>query len=114
MGDFDSKVYDFLIECINSSDAAAWNDFRTKNPDTPILLEGANLAKMDLKGYNLSRAVLRKANMRNTKLQNADLSDSDLSYANLTNSNIKAAILTGSLRNETNFQMAKLDILTKF
>jgi hypothetical protein len=91
--------------------AAAWNDWREKNPRLiPDLrearLQGANLRQANLRWADLSwanlneadlsGAVLRLANLFEAKLSGANLSGADLVCVQLINTDLCNATLTGS------------------
>jgi uncharacterized protein YjbI with pentapeptide repeats len=71
----------------------AWNAWRDKNPDIPLLLRGANLIKADLGGANLSEADLSAADLLGANLREANLSDADLSAAYLRGADLSRAEL---------------------
>lgn len=88
--------------------ADAWNSWRQKNlveePDlSGAVLDGADLAEVDLGGADLSEASLRGAN-----LFRADLMTADLIEANLRGANLNRADLGGAACNGTNFSRADL------
>ena len=71
-------------------------------------LEGAKLAKEDLKGAKLQGANLKKANLEEADLQGADLRGADLGGANLTGVNLSGANLQGADLNFADFSRANI------
>ena len=63
--------------------AAAWNEWRLKNPDTCPVLVGA-----DLRGADLSWVILSNANLSNADLSGAKLLETDLTDADITGSRV--------------------------
>jgi uncharacterized protein YjbI with pentapeptide repeats len=79
-------------------------EWREKNPDTPLDLEGADLQRINLIQAKLDGAILKKANLSGAMLKNASLKEADLSKAvlvraNLTNANLQSAKLKESALN---------------
>lgn len=80
----------------------------------PAMLQGANLAGLDLSHRYLGRADLRNAQLSRTNLFLADLSgaclaDADLSEADLTGANVANADLRGAILTGANLQVADLN-----
>jgi hypothetical protein len=91
---------------------AAWNLWRTENPEVKpdlseaVLAEGlkldgvdlsdANLKKVFIKSVSLRGAVLRKAKLDNAYLRSARLDGADLSRASLAGANLRHATLRGA------------------
>jgi uncharacterized protein YjbI with pentapeptide repeats len=88
--------------------AAAWNEWRLKNPNTLPDLSGADLSGANLIGANLSRAHLAGANLNRAHLLDADLSGADLSGAHLLWANLSRAHLAGANLNIANLSRANL------
>ena len=112
----------------------AWNEWRAKNPKTPVdLREGvligcdlrqADLVNADMTGVHLAGAYLNRArltgavlsgarlfraHMGGAELQGANLEGADLGGANLGDANLEGASLRGALLRGTNFYGARLD-----
>ena len=100
-----------------------WNEWRKKNQQIHVDLEGVdlsgadlsdtNLSKTNLSGADVSRADLRKANLREVDLRKAYLSDTNLSGAKLFGADLYGADLREAnlmIANlvETNFEKANL------
>jgi uncharacterized protein YjbI with pentapeptide repeats len=93
--------------------AAAWNDWREKNPEVshPHLhrahlrgtdLHGADLHGADLEGAELTVADLHGANLRGADLLGANLGLAYLSLADLTGANLEGVqLIRTDLRNAT-------------
>ena len=75
---------------------AAWNQWRSENPDVPIDLRGADLRDAELSKANLRDADLTSCNLGDAVLDNADLSSATLTSANLTGARLHAASLSGA------------------
>ena len=82
---------------------AAWNSWRTLNPDIEVDLSGSDLSKsflvgaylsnVNLSAANLSGALLQRARLKRANAQNADFSEANLTNANLVLINLKGATL---------------------
>jgi hypothetical protein len=77
---------------------AAWNAWRSKNPDiVPDLqqadLIGANLIDADLSGASLGKANFSRADLHLAKLSGANLRGADLGEAHLIGANLRGANL---------------------
>ncbi len=91
---------------------AAWNLWRTENPEVKpdlseaVLADGlkldgvdlseANLKKVSIRSVSLRGAVLRKAKLDNAYLRSARLDGADLSRASLAGANLRHATLRGA------------------
>ncbi len=67
---------------------AAWNQWRSENPDISI-----DLRKADLRDAELPGAMLRNANLSSCDLRDAILDNANLSLATLKGSNLTGARL---------------------
>lgn len=83
--------------------ADAIREWRKKNPDVRLDLNGANLS-----GANLCRANLREADLFSAKLIGTDLSEADLIGAILCGANLSDANLSGTDLQESDFGEANL------
>ena len=88
--------------------AAAWNEWREKNPAIKPNLSNADLTEMDFSkgtdfGADLTGSNLRGCNLSFVNLGGVDLSESDLSGADLTWANLTTAHLF-----DTNLRSARL------
>ncbi len=118
---FSQEQYDMLKRCSDRKDMREWNEWRWKNIDKGIFLEGANLYRCYLKGALLSEAVVKSDsgkiyvfeketslddplldgvnyNNFNKKvcLKEANFCEADLGCANLHRANLKDANLYGA------------------
>jgi len=91
---------------------AAWNLWRTENPEIKpdlsevkladglkldgVDLSDANLKKVSIKSVSLRGAVLRRAKLDNAYLRSARLDGADLSRASLAGANLRHATLRGA------------------
>jgi uncharacterized protein YjbI with pentapeptide repeats len=75
---------------------AAWNRWRTDNPDIVPNLGGAGLRGLDLTGANLDGADMQGADLRGTILSRASLIRADLAGANLFKAVVDAADVDGA------------------
>ncbi|MEE8431507.1 MAG: pentapeptide repeat-containing protein [Candidatus Desulfatibia sp.] len=89
---FDEEQYQMLLRCSKINDITEWNEWRSKNPFAPIMLENSNLRKAYLKGANLT---------------GANLKDAILNAANLTDSILHEVRFDGAELVATNFTKAK-------
>lgn len=107
---------------------AAWNAWRTENPDIGPDLSGADVSGADLVGANLSGANLSRAdlvgadlfktnlfktnligaNLTKADLRGASLGRAQLTWANLCGANLHEANLSGARLDEANFTKADL------
>jgi len=99
---FSQEQYDMLLRCSQKKDMTEWNEWREKNQDQEILLEGANLNGANLRGASLWGANLNKAKLWKADLEGADLEGDYLNGAilwksNLSNTNLNDADLTGAI-----------------
>ena len=129
---FNQEQYDMLMRCSEKEDMTEWNEWRKKNPNEDIFLEGANIAKArrvsdtqevfhmaylkgaildkahlegaDLRGSRLQRAFLNYAHLEKTKMENAHLEGATLHAAHLEGAYLLAANL-----NDADFMFANLN-----
>ena len=92
---------------------AAWNRWRTENPDVVIDLSGADLSERDLRGIDLHHANLRQvrfnmSNMPLARLDNADLSDADLASVYMLHADLRSANLERAHLHTATMSGAKL------
>ena len=73
---------------------AAWNQWRSENPDVAIDLHSADLRDAELRGANLREANISGCDLRDAVLDNADLSLSNLDRSNLKGARLRAASLS--------------------
>jgi uncharacterized protein YjbI with pentapeptide repeats len=93
---FSQKQYDMLMRCSKKQDVSEWNQWRKKNFNIPILLEGADFKDARLNGVNLFAAKMKNSGFENARLENAILIKSDfekalLGMTHFENSNLCAA-----------------------
>ncbi len=100
---FSQEQYDLLKKCSNKKDMTEWNQWRKKNPDEKILLEGAYLEQAYLEYTNLQGAYLIQAKLQGANLQVAELQEADLQGAKLRGADLQWAKLQGA-----DLQMAEL------
>lgn len=112
---FEQGQYDMLMRCSEKGDVTEWNAWVKQNmkdsfspPGIPILLQGADFRKANLRG-----AILRSAQLQGANFYGADLTGAILQYANLKGTNFNSAILVkahlgNSLREGTNFHNANM------
>lgn len=74
-----------------SQGVAAWNLWRTANPDILPDLTRASLARADLHGINFSESDLTSSDLREADLSSASLIKANLTSANLANSRLLRA-----------------------
>lgn len=82
----DSRQLLYLTEGV-----AAWNQWRSENPDVSIDLRKADLRDAELAGVNLREANLIGCDLRDAELDNADFTSANLSKANLTGARMRRA-----------------------
>ena len=92
--------------------AAAWNEWRAKDDETPDLSR-AGLRALDLSGFDLSRADLRGADLRGTNLSGANLSGAHLDGANFFKAVLDGADLAGAYLNGAQFLNCTQLIVTR-
>jgi uncharacterized protein YjbI with pentapeptide repeats len=96
----------------------AWNEWRSKNLETNLALQGAELAGVILNGVDLTRvnlaeanltwASLTKANFTEANLGKSDLTSASLTGANLRRANLRSANLTKADLSQANLSEADL------
>jgi len=128
---FSREQYEFLKECSKKGEEGIkeWSQWRKKNPNEDILLEGAQLPNFFLNGVYLhhtenpvdfefpwfggqvylNEAKFQKASLQNARLDYAYLQDADFYLANLEGADFGHAWLQG-----TNFRLAIVDNSTVF
>lgn len=77
--------------------AEVWNEWRNKNPNISIDLDGAMLIEMDLAHIDLQNASLVSAELDVADLRNADLKGATLVAADLGLADLSAADLSGAI-----------------
>lgn len=90
------EQFDLLMDCSEKHDLTKWNEWRRRNPDRPVLLQNANLAKAWLRGADLRQADLRGANLRSVDLSGARRPDYSWRWANLSGADFRKADLCGT------------------
>lgn len=100
-----------------------WNEWRRRNPQCQIELDGADLSQLKLNKINFERANLRearfyrtellkanlsRANLRGSDLSEAILGDADLSGALLSDSVIEGALVRRANLSEANLRRSEL------
>src|SRR6185437_10430635 len=83
------------LQILNSG-AAAWNQWRSQNPEVVPDLRKADLIKRNLTAYDLHGVDFYRAAFWKAILDQADLRDADLSSANLNASSLIGADLRGA------------------
>ncbi len=89
----DKKQYELLKRCSDKKDITEWNDYRRKNPDEQIWIQGANLVGANLQGVNLAGANLQGASLWKINLQGANLVRAKLQGASLEGAKLQGAKL---------------------
>jgi uncharacterized protein YjbI with pentapeptide repeats len=89
--------------------SASWNRWREEEPDTPIVLDQADL-NLDQKliAHQLLRVSLRGASLHAANLMNADLRYADFTGANLVEADLIAAKLQGAILTGANLREADM------
>jgi len=125
---FSQEQYDMLKRCSEKKDMTEWNEWREKNPDEDILLEGAQFAycklrnkkdfKIDLTGAVLHLDNGRLAKIRGFHLENANFNgaylkksffvDTQLKNANFINAKLENVELSGAHLEGAKFGSANL------
>lgn len=95
------EQYDILKRCSEEQNMSAWNNYRTQQRETPILLENADLKRAVLEGAqlggcNLKGARFEGANLLAADLRGADCRNADFQAANLWGATLSAANLEGA------------------
>jgi len=93
---FSQEQYDILKRCSDKKDMTEWNEWREKNPDEEIWLQGADLGDAHLENANLLGAHLENADLLGAHLENADLEGAHLENADLGFAHLKNAYLEGA------------------
>lgn len=124
---FSQEQYEMLMRCSEKRDMREWNDWRDKNPNEEIWLQGekaflaeAHLEKAQLWRAHLEGAILYQARLDGANLFEAHLVDTHLEAAYLigtilsscylTGANLIAARLNGAVFNRSNLEGAKFNI----
>ncbi len=114
--------YEILMRCSDKKDVTEWNEWREKNPDQDILLEGANIARHRkvspgqvvgsvayLQEINLSNAYLKGANLVLANLQGAHLAGAYMEGANFQSSHLERAYMVQAHMKEAKLLAAYLN-----
>ena len=100
---FSQEQYNMLKRCSEKMDMTEWNEWRKKNPQQEIWLEGKHfvgefyLKGADLHGAHLKNATFIKANMQGSDLRLAILQGADMYGARLEETNFDHAELSNTL-----------------
>ena len=89
-----------------------WNKWREENPEVQPDLDGADLARTDLKRANLSQASLRWTNLILADLEEANLRGAYLEWADLNGASLIGASLERALLSDANLRRADLTAVT--
>ncbi len=108
----DQEQFALLHECAEAGSAAAWNEWRERNPDEEIWLQGARLDSVlprpALRGINLRGANLARSGLRGAVLVGADLRDTVLTGASLQGAILVDADLRGAYLQEADIRGTNL------
>lgn len=104
------KQYRVLKRCSDRGDVSEWNDWRERNPDEEIFLQGAYLFRFYLPGADFHGANLHGAYLRGSILEDADLYDAYLLKASLQSAYLLGADLQGVSIWNANLQGAILNL----
>ena len=121
---FDQWQYDFLKQCSEKGEEGIkeWNEWREKNPETDILLEGAILTdrflraiRLDtkttipLRGHvHLERAQLQRSDLAGAWLCQSHLEESHFNEANLDGAKVQNAFTQGTVFHLASLQQANV------
>ncbi|MHC4173356.1 MAG: pentapeptide repeat-containing protein [Planctomycetota bacterium] len=108
---FSQEQYDMLIRCSDKKDMTEWNEWRKKNPNEDILLEGAQFRRWHLLGgvfnsgeatghgskTHLKGADFCYAHLEQAKFQDAYLSDAKFNHAHLQGADFHDAHVEGAI-----------------
>ncbi len=100
-------AYNALLTILKKG-VKVWNEWREKNPEIVLNIEGADLSHADLRQANLNRASLRHANLSHADLRRTDLSRADLSFAKLYDADLSDADLSDADLKEASLFSANL------
>ena len=117
----DLDQYDMLKRCSDKKDITEWNEWRKKNMDEDICLEGANFDGFFLVGVRLDedpinifgkvyleRAKFRLANLNHARFFRAHLERSDFYHANLESALMSLSHLEGAQFSRSDLRGAQL------
>jgi len=105
---FDRKQYNLLRSCSETNNRKKWSDWRIKNRDTDILLDGADLEVMNLDGLDLTGASFRQARFVNASCRKTCFSSACLVNADFTNALLEGAVLSKANMEEAHLGNANL------
>jgi hypothetical protein len=100
---FSQEQYEMLLRCSEKKDMTEWNEWRKKNRDKDIELEGKHfvgefyLKGADLHGAHLKNATFIKANMQGSDLRLAILKGADMYRAHLEGANFDHTELSNTI-----------------
>jgi hypothetical protein len=83
---FDQAAYGILKRCSDAKDMTEWNEWRERNPEKEIYLQGA-----DLKGFFLQKANFENAHCEGANFQEARCEGADFSGAHCEGANFSRA-----------------------
>jgi uncharacterized protein YjbI with pentapeptide repeats len=90
---FSQEQYGMILRCSDKKDITEWNEWRMKNGDEEVLLEGADLIDAHLEGANLTAAHFERAELGSAHLERARLSEANLNGARLRFAHLEGADL---------------------
>lgn len=106
---FDQSQYEMLLRCSEQKDMTEWNEWRKKNRDDAVFLEGADLLFAHLDSANLEEAHLEGAKLLGAHLEGVELRGARLEGADLTGAHLKGAELMGAHLEGAELLFAHLD-----
>ena len=114
----DLDQYEMLKRCSEKKDMTKWNEWRKKNLNGEILLEGANFQHWVMKKVNLMQyekmVSLKKANFVDAHLEGSNFMRCNLEGANFEDTSIQGALLSGANLKDANFAGANLKDVNLF
>jgi len=105
----DLDQYEMLKRCSDKKDITEWNQWRKRNPNEEILLEGIQIIKANLDDIDLSNAYLREVKLRGAYLKHVDLENAYLDRADLILAHLECADLAEAHLERANLSDAHME-----
>ena len=114
----DQDQLDMLKRCSDKKDMTEWREWRNKNLNEEILLEGADFSHWAMKKVNLMQYVkkvsLKRANFVDADLEESLFMHSDLDGADFEDATLSGALLSCASLKGANFILTHVDGITCF
>jgi len=109
----DLDQYEMLKRCSDKKDMTEWSEWRQKNFNEDIFLEGANFSLRVMKKVNLMQ-MAKPVSLKDAQFIDADLQESCFMHSNLdgtkfTDASLQGALLSGASLKGASFTLASVN-----